>query len=474
MSDVSTMVDELLARNGLELVEGDGGDAGDQDLSDTGIAHRVVALAGHRLRYVADWKRWLVWTGQRWEHDVTGEVARAVAEVGRDLQVEGAFQEDPGTRKALLGAGSRARSARGTRDVGVMLATLPGMYVRVADLDADPLLLNVANGTLDLRTGTLRPHDPADLLTKQATAAYDPALEPGAFATFLERIQPDPGMRDFLARLLGHALEGRVTEHLLPICYGDGANGKSVLAEAVLAALGDYGITTEPGLLLERGETHATGVADLAGRRLAVTHEVDAGRRLAEATVKRLTGGDRLKARRMREDWWEFTPQHSVVMLTNHRPAVAGDDAAIWRRLRVVPFDVVVPAEEQDPHLAERLRSDALPEILAWLVDGHQAWRDLGLAEPAAVRDATAAYRAESDHLSRFLDECCLVGAHYHVGATDLFTAWTRWCAEQGVDGGSQTSFGSTLARRGFGDRTVGGGRKQRLGLALLDPGSEP
>lgn len=448
----------------------DEGTSVEDDLTDAGLALRVAAEHGHRLRYVGEWKRWLTWDGRRWQHDVTGAVSRAVVNVGRTLQREAAGEPDKNRRFALHRAGEHCRSARGVRDVTTLLATVTGVVIRFADLDADPDLLNVENGTLDLRTGSLRPHDPGDHLTKVAGAAYEPG-EPGLFSTFLERVQPDPGMRDFLGRLLGHALEGRVTEHLLPIFYGEGANGKSVLGSVVMGALGDYAITAEPGLLLERGEVHATGLADLAGRRLAITHEVDAGRHLAEATVKRLTGGDRIKARRMREDWWEFDPSHAVLMLTNHRPLVAGDDAAIWRRLRVVPWDVIVPGEEQDPRLSERLREEALAEVLRWLVAGHRAWQERGLAEPEQVQTATAAYRTESDHLARFMDERCMVGQQYSVGASDLFVAWQHWSQTQGVEAGSQTAFGKSLAKRGIESRTVSGGRKQRVGLGLLAVG---
>ena len=336
-----------------------------------------------------------------------------------------------------------------------LAGTEEGIVVSPDDLDADPYLLNCRNGTFDLREGELRPHDPADLLTKMAGTAYDPAAEGRVFAAFLERVQPDPDMRGYLARLLGHALEGRIVSHVLPIFHGDGGNGKGTLIAAVLAALGDYADAADPELLTARTfDAHPTGTADLYGLRLAVLHESDHGRRLAEGTVKRLTGGDRLKARRMREDFWSFEPSHTFVMLTNHRPVVSGADEGIWRRLRLVPWDVVIPPAERDEELGDRLALERAA-VLAWLVAGYHDWRARGLADPEPVTRATDAYRAESDALGRFLDQQCLTGPHYHVRSAELFAAWSKWCAAEGEDPGTQTAFSVALTNRGFDKRAT-------------------
>ena len=256
------------------------------------------------------------------------------------------------------------------------------MAVSRDELHADPMLLNCRNGVLDLRTGQLGPHEPDLLLTKMAGAAYRPDVDGETFGAFLEAIQPQEAMRRFLARLLGHALEGRVVTHLLPIFFGTGANGKSTLIDAVIAALGDYGDAADPELLTARTyDAHPTGVADLFGLRVAILHESDHGRRLAEGTVKRLTGGDRLKARRMREDFWSFPPSHTFVMLTNHKPLVQGTDEGIWRRLRLVPFTVTIPVDERDEHLGEKLAAEA-DAVLAWLVAGHHDWKTSGWPSP--------------------------------------------------------------------------------------------
>ena len=257
----------------------------------------------------------------------------------------------------MIRAAKRAESSSGVKGALTLAATEPEIAITPDRLDAHPYLLNCRNGVVDLRTGELLEHDPALLLTKMAGAPYEPDAEGAVFAEFLERIQPGEDMRLFIRRLLGLSLEGKVTAHVLPIFYGDGANGKSTLTDAVMNALGDYADAADPDLLRARTfDAHPTGVADLFGLRLALVHESDAGHRLAEGTVKRLTGGDRLKARRMREDFWSFDPSHTFVMLTNHKPGVSGTDEGIWRRLRLVPFEVVIPAAERDEDLGGEAR----------------------------------------------------------------------------------------------------------------------
>lgn len=426
--------------------------------TELGYGNRLVHVHGPHLRHVTAWNNWLVWDGQRWARDTTGQAARWMKSIARIMTATAIAIPNKDERTAKLNMARRGESSAAIAGAMRLAATDAEIAVDVADLDADPFLLNCGNGVLDLRTGALGPHDPSLLLTKITGAAYTSEATAPEFTRFLRRVQPESAMRDFLARLLGHALEGRITVHVLPILCGPGANGKGTLTTAVLDALGDYADAADPELLMARKfDSHPTSVADLFGMRLAVLHESDHGRRLAEGTVKRLTGGDRLKARRMREDFWHFDPSHTFVMLTNHKPIVAGTDEGIWRRLRLVPFDVVVPAAERDEQLGDRLRLE-LDGILAWLVAGYTDWRANGLAEPETVLTATQDYRAESDLVSRFLDECCIVGRHFTVRSSELFAAWSKWCANEGETPGTQKAFTTDLQNRGYDkkDRSVG------------------
>lgn len=438
-----------------------------EPLTELGMAHRLIHVHGEALRYVPAWRRWLVWDGRRWAYDDDGQAPRLAKTIARRVMSDALRIKDDKARREALGLARRAESAPGVAGVLTLAGTELGIALRPGDLDVDPWLLNCANGVLDLRTGLLGPHDPKLNLTKITGAAYDPEATGREFVKFLERVQPDEGMCAFIARLLGHTLPGVVVEHLLPILQGAGANGKSTLMTVVMAALGDYAATADPGIFTERGyDAHPTGVADLFGRRLVVVHESDRGRHLAEGTVKRLTGGDRIKARRMREDFWEFEPSHTAIMLTNHRPIVRGDDEAIWRRLRLVPFDVTIPAAEQDHGLGDRLRLE-LDAVLAWLVAGFHEWREGGLAEPEPVLTATAGYRGDSDVVGRFFEQRCLLGEHFHVGSTSLFGTWREWCAAEGVDAGTQTAFATALQDRGLDNRKDSTGRMRWHGVAL-------
>jgi putative DNA primase/helicase len=438
--------------------------------TDLGNARRLVAAYGHRIRHVPAWKRWYVWDGSRWAHDQTGQVIRYAKTVARRMLVDAeSLADDDRRKRPLTAAAKRAESAGGLRSMVELAGTEPGVALATTDLDGHPHLLNTASGVLNLDTLRLTAHDPRLHMTKIAAAGYDPAATCPEFDAFLARVQPDGDVRDYLARLLGQSMTGRVEEHLLAILYGPGANGKTTLTEAVQTVLGDYAAAAEPGLLIDRGDVHPTGVADLFGLRLAVTHETDAGRRLAEGTVKRLTGGDTIKARRMREDFWQFTPTHSIVMHTNHRPVVSGTDEGIWRRIRLVPFDVVIPVDERDGKLPEKLAAER-DGILAWLVRGLADWRARGLAEPGAVVKATDAYRADSDTLARFIAEKCLTGPHWYCHSSDLFAAWQRWCAAENVEAGTHTAFSTAVEARGF-DKHKSHGRQKWTGIALSAEG---
>lgn len=423
------------------------------------MAERLAAHHSDRLRY-AHGLGWLVWDGARWAKDVDGEPMRAVIAVVKDAVREVEEELDADLDKDVR----KVETAAALKGILSIAACLRPLAVPAARLDADPYLFNVANGTLDLRTEQLRPHDPADLITKVAGCEFDPAAAGAAFAKFVGEILPDPPVREFVRRLLGYAMLGKVVEHVLAIFTGTGSNGKTTLVETVKGAFGDYAISAEPDLLVERSYAHPTGQADLLGVRLAVTTETDEGRQLAAATVKRLTGGDKIRARRMRQDFFEFDPSHLAVMVTNHKPRVSGDDPALWRRIRIVPFDVVVA--EPDGTLPDRLRLE-LPAVLAWAFAGYQHYAAGGLDEPQAVTDRTEAYRVSSDPLGRFLDEHTLVSPYAKVRSRDLFTAWTGWCHGSGEESGSEVAFADAMALRGF-EKAKSHGSMTYTGVGLI------
>lgn len=349
-------------------------------------------------------------------------------------------------------------------------ASEPGIPVTPEQLDADPWLLNVQNGTVNLRTGTLQPHDRRDLITAMAPVEYDPHGKCPLWRSTLEKILPGDDLRGFFQRLCGVALTGDCSEQILPILYGVGANGKSTVLNVLLEILGnDYGISAPPGLLiLKRGEPHPTERAILHGKRLVVDVESAEGARLHETLVKQLTGSDKITARRMHEDFWSFAPTHKLMLCTNHKPEIRETKAAIWRRVKLVPFTVTIPESEQIKDLPQRLRAE-YPAILAWCVHGCIKWQKTGLQEPEEVTSATREYRAEQDTLGEFLTTECVANValkdQLRSKAGVLYERYRKFTEGSGEPALSQKAFGSALMERGFERFTNNGTWYRGIGL---------
>lgn len=476
VDDVARDRDELLARVAKETCS----ELVEESRTDAGNARRLVALHGDRFRYCGPHGRFYVFDDQRWTPDDTGQVERYAKDTAiQILQAAGAV-EDSAERQLLAKWAISTESESRLRAMMNLSRSEPEIPVLPDELDRDPYLLNVQNGTLDLRTWELREHDPADLITKMAGTHFDPNARAPRFEAFLrEVLDGDPELIRFVQRLVGYSLTGSTKEQMLAFLYGLGQNGKSTLLDVILEVMGDYGIQAEPELLLASyGNTHPTGLADLHGARLAVTTEVAQGRRLDEVTVKQLTGGDRLKARFMRQDFFEFKPEFKILVAANHKPIIKGTDIAIWRRIRMVPFNVTIAPEKRDPDLGAKLRQE-LPGILAWAVRGCVDWTRNGLGAPAAVVEATAEYRTEMDVMGEFLEDCTATGPGAEVGATDLYKTYREWCENRGEKPVTQTVFGREMTDRGF-DRgkdtdtrvTTYLGVQLRKGSKGLDPHS--
>lgn len=441
-------------------------DEGGFHLTDMGNAERLVHRHGADLRYCYPWGRWIVWDGTRWVPDTSGRVHGMAKETVRGIYKEAAQAGDDQSRKAISRHATASESE--TRVKSMAELAKPDLPASQDDLDSAPYLLNVPNGTLDLRSSELRPHDRADMITKRAPVEYDPDATAPAWTAFLERILPDPEVRRFVQLAAGYSLTGDVSEQVLFIPYGVGANGKSTLLNILLEVLGDYAKQAAPDLLIAKKGAHPTELADLFGARMVASIEVEDGRRLAESLVKQLTGGDKIRARRMRQDFWEFWPTHKPWMVVNHKPEVRGTDNAIWRRIRLIPFTEIIPKKEQDRRLMDKLRAE-LPGILAWAVRGCLDWQREGLEAPDQVRKATGEYRAEMDVLGGFLEECCELREDYKELASEVYKAYQEWCSDSGEREVPRRQLTKKLEERGYPSKRSGpNGAREYHALRLL------
>ena len=453
--------------------------------TDLGNAERLAKRFGHELRFCDSRGGWLVWDGMRWKANDAGEaqrrahlVARSLYEEAALIAADAAIEVDADERKRIQSRADQclqhARRTEHASRLSAMLdvgrSVLP-IAVGADEVDRDPWLLNAQNGTLDLRTGALREHEPGDLITRVCGTSYDPHATAPTFERFLAEVQPDAEVRSYLARLFGYACVGLVREHVLGVCWGHGSNGKSVLLDTVTHVLGDYAKPGPTSLVVANGfgDPHPTDVASCAGSRLIVVHETKRGVSFDASKVKLLTGGDRLTARFMRKDFFTFVPTHTLIMLSNYKPSADGSDAALWRRVQLCPFDVVIPDDRQDKSLGETIRTSEAPGVLRWLIDGCREWQARGLDPPPIVREQTEAYRLSEDSITEFLEERCVRVPDHRQPAGALFAAYKRWCEERGTPPGRGNDFAEELVARGM-RRVTSGGRRFYEGVMLSPP----
>ena len=341
--------------------------------------------------------------------------------------------------------------------------------------DANPWLLGVANGIVDLRTGKLREAQPGDRVTLYSPVAFDDTAACPRFEQFmLEIFHGDINLVRFMQRAIGYSLIGVTDEQCLFVCYGTGANGKSTLLGVLHYILGDYAVNVPFSALEKQGRSNITNdLAMLSGRRFATALETGEDVRLNEARIKTVTGGDPITARYLYHEHFTFNPTHKLWLAVNHKPRILDESEGMWRRVRMIPFETHFSGTDRDDKLPEKLRAEA-PGILAWAVRGAQEWQRDGLGEPTAVAAATAAYRQESDHLEDFQGEYCVIDAKASVTTAALWAEYQRWTSGAGIEPLSRTAFTERLRQRGFKEERFGhAGTRGWRGLRLANADAE-
>lgn len=416
-------------------------DAG-TDLSEDALARAFTAKHRDGWRHVRVFNQWLRWDGARWAEDTTLTVFDDARDVARyqaalaQLNVGG-----PLNRKV--------RNAATTAAIVKLASADRAHAITAGQLDRDTMLLNTPTGAVDLRTGILRPNAPADLCTKITGAA--PGGTAPRWRQFLSEITAmDTEIMDYLQRVAGYAATGSVQEHALIFLIGSGGNGKSLFLEILGEALGDYATVAAMSTFTESNtDQHPTELARLRGARLVTATETEDGRRWAEAKVKQLTGGDKITARYMRQDFFEYSPQFTLIVAGNHRPRFRGVDESIRRRLHLVPFNVTFAGDDRDPMLKDTLRAE-LGGILQWAVEGALQWQQQGLNAPASVQAATSDYLEDEDTIGAWLAECVATDASAWASSADIFASWSTWANARGEYVGSTKRLGEDLSKRGI------------------------
>lgn len=438
--------------------------------TDSGNAERLEILHGADLRYVTAEGKWYAWTGTRWEPD-EGRALLATKDVARRLYGLASEIQDDNIRRAMAGWARQSESS-GKRAAMLTLAKAEGRIPATpADFDSDPWAFNCENGTINLRTGELRPHQRKNFITKQSPVVYDPAARSELWEQFLNTLTDgDEDFREFLQKAAGYSLTGDCSEEKLFLVLGEAATGKSTFVESLRAAFGDYSRTADFESFVQRRDAGVRNdLAALAGRRLVVSVEVEKGRHLAEGLLKTFTGRDTVTARFLYGEHFEFRPQCKLWLVANDPPGVRHDDSGMWRRILRLPFEKVIPKDRRDPAIKARLTSEPREQaaILAWAVEGCLRWQESGLQEPARVARATEAYKQEQNPLKDFAEERCELGEGCMAHPATLRTAYVQWCEGLGARPLGDKAYGAAL--RGFGCERVklSDGNRRWIGIAL-------
>lgn len=419
------------------------------EYSDAWLADQVVKQSGDVLRYVARSGQWFVWNGKLWEPDATlradNIIMKSMRRVSAALVRHGATEKE---KKAAMGAAKKLCSDATVRQVRNVLRADPRVAATPEAFDADIWKLNTPAGIYDLKTGEMHPHDPEEMCSKSTLVAPDFEMATPEFDRFFEEATGgDIQTQEYLQKLAGYALTGSVQEQILAFIWGPGWNGKSVWLTAMRECAHDYGrVAPMSTFVATKSEQHPTDMASLVGARLVQASETEEGRAWAEAKLKNLTGGEKLTARFMRQDFFVFKPQFTLIFTGNHKPQIRNLDRAMRRRIHLIPFTVV--PKVIDGELDEKLRAE-YPGILAWMLRGTAKWRAEGLKLPPKLAEATEEYFTEEDAVQQWITEEC-VETDEPIESTELYHSWERWANERGQYVGSQKRLSQALVSKNY------------------------
>jgi putative DNA primase/helicase len=418
------------------------------------VARVVQNAYGESIRYCGDWDKWLYWNASQGVWSILGD-DRQLCEL-TELAMRTANQCRSEIPSANLNdfeyafTGVKCYGSAKMKAINSM-KMINKLRVNASCFDQKPFLFNANNGTIDLQTGELLPFNKNDFMTKKSTVDYRKNVYGSLFHPFLENVFK--GNREtisYMQEFAGYAMTGAIYDHILPIWIGDGGNGKGMMMSILFKAFGDYANIAEPSIIMEKSSSsHPTGLADLYGRRLVFACETDANCKFSEARAKMLTGGDRLKARRLYEDFWDFYPTHKIVLVTNHLPVVEGQDSGFWRRVHVVKFDREFTEKEKDNQIGQKIQNNDMEAVLSWAVTGAKRYlQQRSLKLPKKVIDDTLKYKDSYDDFTMFIQEHGTVDHFAKTKANVLFQHFSKWYKEYNGKEVSMKNFGAIMARQ--------------------------
>jgi putative DNA primase/helicase len=439
--------------------------------TDLGNALRLVRTHGNDIRYVPAWRSWLTWRDGHWRRDDDGAIIRTAKACVEGMFTEAGLINDEGRRNAMRAHALRSQSAQRLAAMVKLAESEIEVILLAEKIDADPYLLGVENGVIDLRTCEFREARREDHVTKLAGVAFDPDARHPNWDAFLKKILDEP-LINYLKRATGYVLTGLTGEEVMFILWGGGNNGKSTWRETIFAVMGDYAVAAEASLLITNNKTGGAtpDLARLHGRRFVTINETDQNDHLNEARVKFITSHDKIAARNLYEAPFDFTPTHKTALTTNHKPVVKSTDEGTWRRINLVPFIKIIAVEECNQNFREEKLLPELPGILNWALTGLKEYWQKGLEPPTIVTDATNEYRSDMDLVGSWIEERCVVAADAEETTAALHVDFVEWARHSGASHAmSSIALGRELVgRHGFVSKKVGRGRG--VGGLKLDP----
>ena len=422
-----------------------------ETLNDTGNAARIARAADGKLMYCASTKFWYIWEGGHWQRDTDGAVTRFAMNVMHDIHKEARQAGAVDEMKLLYTHAARSLNEASISAAILLYKSFKGVSVSASALDADPMLLGVRNGVVDLRTGKLREAQRTDLVTKIINVPYNETATCPTWCAFIDSIFcGDRDLADYVQRAIGYTLTGKTSEQVYFFLYGKGANGKSVLLRVMFELLGVYASQVQPEVLMSKPTGGATPeIAGLVGCRAVFANEISEGARLSEALVKSVTGGDAITARVLYGAPFTYTPQFKLWMAGNHKPVIRGDDHGIWRRTVLIPFERTFSGDERDEKLLDKLRAE-YEGVMRWAIEGCLLWQKHGLNPPKVITQQVDAYRSDMDTLQHWIDEVCDVTPSAKIRANAAYTSYQNWCRENGHGLVSNVRFAQRLSDRGY------------------------